>query len=392
VKSIRVGVVIEGLGRGGAERLLVDVARGIDQRRFALHVYTLFSAHRDYAPTLRELGVSEICLAIAGPRRIPSAVLSLRRLFAQDRIDIVHTHLCFAHVAGRIAARTRGLAVVSTAHDADYETVVRLGNPGLTRSKQWLLQRVDRCTLAISRARLVGVSRHVAESMCRRLSVPPDRVRVIYNAVDTGIFRPAAPQEKQCVRSELGVRSGQHLILCAGRMTRQKGQGTLLAAAAQLHPRDCALRVVLVGDGAERSAYAEQARMLGLTDVVTFLGIRSDVPRLMAASDLVVVPSLHEGFGLVLAEALACGVPVVASRTGPMPEVVRDGVTGLLFEPTNSGDLARMMSLLLGDPHRRAEMGRQGRDDACRRFSLPRMVREIEALYEDLAMTSTRRS
>src|SRR5262249_27551186 len=159
-------------------------------------------------------------------------------------------------------------------------------------------------------------------------------------------------------------------VTCVARMTPQKGQDLLLRAFARVHDDVKASRLLLVGDGAQRARYEEMSERLGLTGSVRFLGVRKDVPDLLRASDVLALPSRHEGFGLVLAEALACGVPVVATNAGPMPEIVRDGQTGRLFAEEDVAALGAALLELLLDPARRREMGARGREDVKARFAV----------------------
>lgn len=384
---IRVAVVIEALGRGGAERLLVDTARLLDRSRFALRVYTLFSVRRDYAEALRALAVPEDGLDLASPREIPTGVRRLRARLREHRAEVVHTHLFSANVVGRVAARLERVPVVSTYHDADYEPVVRQANPGLTANKQFALRLLDGLTSLWSRARIVTVSEYVAESVHRRLLIPKSRITVVPNAVDTELFAPGGAGRK-AVRVALGLGPAAPVVACVGRMTPQKGQDLLLRAFAEVHLAVPESRLLLVGDGAQRSAHEELARTLGLGEAARFLGVRGDVPDILGAADVLALPSRHEGFGLVLTEALACGIPVVATRTGPVPEIVRDGETGRLFEPGDTSGLARELVDLLRNPDERRVMGERGREDAVARFSLPIMMRRLESLYSTVATRS----
>ena len=394
VAVIRLAVVIEALGRGGAERLLVDTARLLNRSRFQMRVYTLFPVRRDYESTLRALAIPERCLGLRSHRHLVNGISRLRALFQEQRPDIVHTHLFGASIVGRLAARMVGCPVVSTIHDADYEPIVRRGNPGLTRAKQLSLQAADAATVLASRARIVAVSEYVAQSVRRRLGVRGSRVETIHNGVDVDLYRPDGARRHQ-LRVTLSLRPDTRVLICVGRMTPQKGQETLIRAMSELRVRapDAPLHLLLVGDGAWRPAYESLARELGVETAISFLGPRWDVVDLLRAADILVLPSIHEGFGLVLAEALASGVPVVASRIGPVPEIVRPGETGLLFEPMDSHGLTQAIATLLADPVRLEQMGRLGRDDALARFGLPQMVRHLESFYERVLeeTASTRR-
>jgi glycosyltransferase involved in cell wall biosynthesis len=379
---IRVAVVIEALGRGGAERLIVDTARRLDPTRFALHVYTVYPVRRDYEADLRSVGVPETCMGLSGLSQAPIGALRLSAMLKREPPDVVHTHLFGANLVGRWAARLVRCPVVSTYHDADYEPVVRNGNPSLTPFKQRLLQLIDAATVVATRPRLVAVSEHVARSVRQRIRA--DDVHVIPNAVDTTVFRPDTERRK-VVRVQLGVSTSTRVVACVGRMTAQKGQSTLIHAMAQIATAIDDCRLLLVGDGPDNSELRRLADRLGIENRVSFLGIRSDVPDLLRAVDVVAVPSLHEGFGLVLIEALATGVPVVASNTGPVPEIVNDGVTGRLVPAADAPRLARAITELLTDDQLRLAMSQRARFEAERRFDIATMLTALERLYSDMA-------
>jgi glycosyltransferase involved in cell wall biosynthesis len=168
-------------------------------------------------------------------------------------------------------------------------------------------------------------------------------------------------------------------------MTPQKGHAVLLEALTRLSPPASPPRLALVGDGDLRPALEARARELGIADRVLFLGVRSDVPDLMRAADLLALPSLHEGFGLVLAEAMACALPVVGSDTGPVPEIVENGRSGILFPPGDAAALAAALARLIDSPGLRAALGAQGRERAVAEFSFATMIGRLESLYERIA-------
>jgi glycosyltransferase involved in cell wall biosynthesis len=381
---IRVATVIEALGPGGAERLLVDTARRIDRRKFELRVYTLFAVRRHYAQALADLGIPETCLDLRGPRDYPRGVARLRRALREHPADVLHTHLFGANVVGRMAARLAGVPVASTLHDADYEPVTREGNPGLTGWKHGLVRLADEATLRIARAEVVAVSRYVADSARRHLHARPERTTVIHNGIDTTVFRPGTPEERSHARAGMGATPDETVVLCVARMTPQKGHAVLLDAIAGL-PASPPVRAVFAGDGDLRPGLEARAREAGVADRVHFLGVRSDVPDLMRGADIVALPSLHEGFGLVLAEAMASGLPVVASDTGPVPEIVEHGRTGILFPPGDSRALSAALGRLRESESERAAMGQGGRARAVAEFSFDTMIGRLEALYERLA-------
>jgi len=187
------------------------------------------------------------------------------------------------------------------------------------------------------------------------------------------------------VRAELGLPAAAPVLVCVGRLAPQKDHPTLLAALARL-PAEVVLLIVggdPFGDGEARLRRA--AAELRLGERARFLGIRHDVPDLLAASDLFVLPSLWEGLGLVFLEAMAVGLPVVATTVSAIPEVVEDGATGWLVPPGDPERLAATIAQALADPRERERRGDLGRQRLDGRFGLERMLDEVLAVYAEVA-------
>jgi glycosyltransferase involved in cell wall biosynthesis len=182
-----------------------------------------------------------------------------------------------------------------------------------------------------------------------------------------------------------------HLLVIIARLHPEKGHHYLFQALPEIRRRvRRPVRLVVAGEGPFEAAYTEEVRALGCEDMVIFTGFRHDAPDLMAASDIVVLPSVAEAFGLVLTEALYLGTPVVATRVGGIPEIVEDGVDGTLVVPGDSAALAEAIITLLSDSQRLESMRGAGREKVINRFQFERMVRAYEALYE--RMTDTRKA
>jgi len=230
--------------------------------------------------------------------------------------------------------------------------------------------------LALGRARrIIAVSKAVAESAAR--IAPADRVTVVYNGVDPAPYEEAGAR-RDAARESLDVGEDEPLVLCVARLAAEKGVGTFLEAAALTEHA----RYVVAGEGPQRARIQWQLRLLGLPEGrVTLLGGRDDVPDLLAAADLVCAPSREEGLGLSVIEAMAAGRPVVASRVGGLPEVVEDGVSGVLVAPRDPKPLTDAVTALLADPARAREMGEAGRERVRRLFSRDAMLAGTRAVY-----------
>jgi glycosyltransferase involved in cell wall biosynthesis len=230
------------------------------------------------------------------------------------------------------------------------------------------------CTVAISTA--------VAKSLPRGSRL----VKVIYNGVDLSAYGRLDPEQcRRGLREELALGAETVLLTTVGHLTPLKAYHVAIGALAELrqHGHDGA-HLVLCGDGPERSALERQSTALGLHDVVHFLGWRNDIPRILTGSDVLVHTALEEGLGLSIIEAGAAGLPAVASRTGGIPEVTEDCVTGLLFEPGNPAALAAALTTLVSDPRRRAELGLRAQGRVRERFSLEACAGAYLRLYQSL--------
>ena len=305
----------------------------------------------------------------------PRGAVKLARFLRRERIDILHTHLFEPSVIGLpagVLARTPGRMM--TRHYSDYHTRI---------DKRWHVGLDQMCTRLSHR--VVAVSEHTAEHMVHVEGAPPEKIRVIKNGIDFDRVKPSGPEAVARVRAELAV-GDAHVVLVPARLHPEKGHSHLFRALPALRSRlDRRLVVLLAGAGPFEAAYRDEVRRLGCGEMVRFLGFRRDITDLMCAGDLVVVPSVAEAFGLVLAEALYLGRAVVATRVGGIPEIVDDGVDGILVPPGDRAALADAIGRLLDHPEERERLAGAGRQKVQERFSFETMTRAYEALYEELA-------
>ena len=233
---------------------------------------------------------------------------------------------------------------------------------------------------------IVAVSGFVRERLLRVNGTPPSRTHRIYNGIDLGRF---GTMDRGALHRALGLPPERPVVFCSGRVQPYKGMQTVLEAAFLLRAKGAgAVDFAFAGDGPYLDALRARAGELGL-DNVHFLGRRTDVPALLAGATVAVVPSLwEEAFGLAVVEAMAAGVPLVASRTGGIPELVDDGRTGLLVPPGDARALADALRLLLDHPSLRATLSMHGQIAARRRFSLERAAVDLYALVASQLSTA----
>jgi len=371
---VRLLKVVTTLMCGGTEQQFMSLSRSLDSSRFALE----FACLRKSGGFVTELEARGIPLREYGIRTFFSvnALAQQARLASYLRRSmtaIVHAYSFYGNVFAIPPARLAGAPVVIAS--------IRDRGVYLSPAQQAVQRQV--CRLADC----VLVNADAVKSWLVGQGYNPAKVVVIRNGVDLEPF--SHPPAVRRVRHELGVPSGTPLIAVASRLHRLKGIEQFLEAAAIVGRRFPDARFVVIGDTSpvERSYFyllTGLAERLGIRDRVVFTGLRRDVPDLLACAAVSVMPSLNEALPNVLLESMAAGAPVVSTRVGGTPEVVEDGVTGLLVPPGNAGALARAIDRVLSDPDLAVRLGQSGREFVRRRFSMDAMVRATERLYHTL--------
>lgn len=379
-RPLRVLQVIESLSRGGAERRLVNDLAYLAGEAVESRVVHVLPAD-DLKPEVEALGVDTEWLGVSGPRDIPKGVYRLREIIRKRRPDIVHAQLFYADVCARLAGRWAGrVPVMTSIQNTMYEPDWK----GFYDQRKRL--RVDRFTAKRLCHHAVAVSRHAKRSAVRLLGFREDRVTVIHNTVDTARFAAPDPALRRAVRAELGAAPDEFVLASAARFVPQKGFAVMVRAMEKLQPAVPRARLYLAGGGEEEESLRGLSRSLILGDRVVFLGVRDDTHRVFQAADAVLFASLaSEGFPLVPLEAMALGVPVVASRIEPMGELLEDGATGLLFTPGDPDALAGVLAGLARDEARRTAIAEAGRRRVHEHFSAIAGARLLAACYREVA-------
>ena len=361
----KVMLVAIGLGVGGTETHIVELASRLDRSRFTVTVCALKSGGT-MAQELEKRGVR--VLSLDGTGKLDARVIMrLFKLLRAEQPDVVQAFLFWANVAARACGRIlRAFPVISSYHD---EIV----------SEGWLVRLVDRLTLTWTDC-IVCCSGAVGRSVVSRIGGKIEHFTFIPFGVDIDQFEPAAA----ATRRELGLRDGQKVIGTVCRLVEpKKGLRILLQAMAVLAKRygQPPCQLLIVGDGPSRHELELLREQLGLSSWVVFAGSRRDIPRVLHAVDAFVLPSLYEGFGIAILEAMAAGKPVIATAVGGIPEFVLSGETGLLVEPGNVEALADAIDRLLSHPQQARTMGAKGRIRAGERYHISTVVRQHEQVY-----------
>ena len=321
-----------------------------------------------------EVQILPICRHIS-PFQDLWSVLKLYRFLRRRRFDVVHVQTAKAGMIGRVAARlARVPVIVYTAHAFPFHEYLR---PWWVRLYA-LLER-----LASRLCDVIAVDSECVKGRGLAYKVAaPDHIRVIPMGIDTERFYPAKYRaERENIRADLGLRSDATVIGAVARFVPDKGLDTLLQVVSLLVKRFPDIQCLLVGDGPLREELQSLSAKLGLDRQVIFAGYRTDIPRVLAAMDLYMLPTRREGFGVAFAEAMSMEVPVIASRIAPLDEIIADGRTGVLAAVGNPEAFARAAEPLLEHPELRQRMGQAGRRHVIERFEQTLMCAAYERLF-----------
>ena len=370
-RRIRVLQVITSLERGGAENHLLALLTHADRDGFEFEAAVL-RGEGELVSTFRDAGIP-VHLLKARNRLDPLALSRLVALLRRGKYDIVHSHLFRADIFAGLAVAQMGEhapLLVSTRHNDDRFFL----NPFVGIAHYMVSAQQDL---------IIAISDHIARFTVSRGVRDPARVRRVYHGIEPTVTA-ALERDGQRIRADLGIAPSEFVVGNVGRLALQKGQRHLIGAMPLLLERVPRAHAVIAGSGDLEDYLRDLALEVGVADRVHVLGPRRDVPALMHAMDVFAMPSIWEGFGLVLLEAMAAGRPIVASRVATIPEVVLDGETGVLVPAGDPVALADALAGLAMDSARARAYGDAGRERLRTQFSIEKMVGDTELLYREL--------
>jgi glycosyltransferase involved in cell wall biosynthesis len=349
------------LGWGGQEMRILREMRNLDHGTFL--PLLACQPESGIAAKAREQGAILDFVKIRG-NIDPLAVLRFIRLFRLRNVDIVHTHSNADSWNAAIAAR------------------FLWPRPRVVRTRHLSASFNNRLIYSYMADRVVTTGEYTRTYMIREKRIDPERVVAVPSGIDLNRFNPAATPEN--LRGELGFGEDTPVFGSASVFRRKKGYDFLLAATPQIlsaHPR---ARLLLVGGGPQENNLRRRIQELKIEGAVTLPGFREDMPRVLNTMDIFVFPTLEEAFPNAVMEAMAMKRPVVASRVGGVPDIVRDGETGFLVEPGDPAAIAEKVSMLLRNRVLREKVGEEGRRFVEKNCSHNIMVRRLEGVYRDL--------
>ncbi|CBE67313.1 MAG: glycosyltransferase family 4 protein [Candidatus Methylomirabilis oxygeniifera] len=302
-------------------------------------------------------------------------LIQLLRLFRRERFTIVHTHSSKAGVLGRVAAACAGVPII-------IHSVHGFAFHDLTQSiSKWLWVWIERLCGRLCK-KMLFVSRLLAEDAVARRICNIEDTEVIYSAIDLDAIADVSCEA--AVKAWFGIPAEDSVVASVGRLDKKKNIVDLLVAAEVVLREHPATTFLVVGEGPEYDALIERAQALGISKKIIFSGHRTDLPRILAGIDIYAVPSLYEGMGRAMTEAMASGKPVVANAVGGIPELVIDGETGFLVAARRPEMMAEKILYLLSHPGEARVMGENARKIVGREFHPEMMVRRIAECYETL--------
>lgn len=353
MKRIKILHLIPTLDKGGAERLLIDLVKTMDKERFEVEVVCLETLGKWGF----ELKKAKINASSLGKRRKGSIYIfwKLYRLLKNKRPDILHTHLFGADLYGLLAGRIAQVPnIISTEHNLNY------GESWVRRAiKKKLLPKMDK-GIAVSEA---------VKNYLKKEGIPVDNIEVIHNGIDLSRFKS---------REEKGGSNG-FIIGSIGRLSEQKGYKTLVEAMEILKEEE--ISCLIVGEGEERQNLEKKVNKDKIANKILFLGKHDIVPEFLVKLDAFVLPSIWEGFGLVLLEAGASKLPVIASRVDGINEIIRENINGLQFRPGDSVELAEKIKVLAHNKEMRESLANELYKDCKEKFTIQKMSKQYEDIY-----------
>lgn len=351
-------------GPGGAERVISNLAASLDPKRFRT-ILCLFRPG-----WIQERSESRgVCTYVIPTQGMTDWRWALRfkRLLREEQVDLIHSHEFDANVQGTAIAALSGIPLVATVHGKNYfwEKLRR------RLAYRWVSRR----------ATMVAVSQNLKQFIVEQAGVLSDRIKVVYNGVDA-LPHCDRTDVEQC-RRELGIPDSDHIVGVVGNLYPVKGHQYLIGGIRAVLKKCPNTSFVFAGRGQLEPELKDQVHRLGLEKRVHFLGLRQDIPRILAMLDVFVLPSLSEGLSMAILEAMIAGKPVVATQVGGNPELVLNGKTGFLVPPRDSQALASSLVTLLTTKALAAQFAEKGKCRAEGQFSLETMVRAYQALYDE---------
>lgn len=376
---MRILHLISSGGLFGAERVAVELSKSLKKTYHCEPILgvirNVYNPHEEILEEAKSNGIAYTVFSCRSQLDLKLA-FSIREFIKRNRIDVIHCHGYKSNFYGLLASRGEV--------------------PSVTTNHNWLTTHWKLKTYCFLDSlwirffdRIVAVSNEVKKDMLR-YKIPEAKIRVVDNGI--ALERFAKPVETNIMKNQLGLDEKIRIIGTIGSLVIEKGHIYLLEAARQILDVVKDLKFLIIGDGPLRKALEEKSEELGIKKDIIFMGQRKDIPELLMAMDVFVLPSIKEGLPIALLEAMASKRPVIATRIGAIPNVIENEDIGVLVEPKDITGLRDAIMNLLNDPGRMNLLARKGFDRVCRDFSSDEMAKNYLKLYNELANPNSRRN
>lgn len=355
---------------GGSETMITLLLKYLDREKYQLFHCTLQSESL-LNQRVRALRIPSTALGIDKKRKIIFAIPKLYHLICEKKIQILHLYGLQANVVGRLVAKFCKVPIVITAQRSTDDW------------RKWYHTLMDRFTFPYVDL-IISNSFAAKKRLMEREKFPESKIAVIHNGIELPKFRETSQETKQRVRNEFNLSPEELIVGTVARLHPVKGHQYLLEAAKIVLKKFPETKFILVGEGPLGNKLKSLSKTLGIRQNLIFTGFRKDIPEILSTLDIFVLPSLLEGCPGSIQEAMAMRKPIVATKVGGIPEIVIDKITGFLIKPRDSKDLAETIIKLLKNKKTREEMGKEGKKVIETKFTLEKMVKETEDIYEKL--------
>ncbi len=365
--EIRVLHLIDSSGVAGGERYLFDLIRHSDPL-FDHHI--ILSTDGPFVGMLKEHNCRYTLIDME-PKFSVDSIRRIRKYIRENKIEIVHTHSYRCNLYGRLACLFMGVVNLATAHVSLYDY---LDTPPLVRRIYLIVERIT----SLMASKYICISAAMRDDL-RRMGISDEKLVVIHNGVDLDAFYPRALDT--VLFDELGIGDNRPVIGTVGRMVTEKGQVHLIDALRRLGARWPRLRCLFIGTGPLLEELKKYAKTSGLAETCIFPGVRADIANIYSLMDIFVLPSIREPFGLVLLEAMASRVPIIATASGGPLEFIRPYYNGILVSPANPGELSSQIEFLLSQPVQSSEMAQRGYESVKEKYGIKNTVSQVCDVY-----------
>ena len=374
-RKFNIVFLIDGLGWGGAERLMIPILANIDKQLFSVRVGVFQVRNGNpIADDLRALGIPVDLIPVPYMRDL-TAISRITAYLKDVKADLIHAQLELGDILGGITAQRMRLPSVSTLHTMPSQDM------GL---KSRMHQEVEYFCLRHFFSMIISVSDEARQFHKEVGRLSDRKTCTIYNGIDISHFPTSPRSNREAVLDEFNIPSAATVLITVAVLRELKGIQYMIRALPEILSANPNLYYLIAGSGDYQDALMEEASRVGVRDRVIFAGARKDVPALMSASDIFILPTLTEALPTVLAEAMAAYLPIVACRVGGVPEMVEDGVNGRLVDPANPQQLASVCNDLIQHPETLSKMGYAGRRIVEEKFDVRVQVEKLQNLYRNL--------